>query len=145
MGKKAGIFLIIALIFAFGISAAGGASEKVSVYVDGKEIKPDVPAMMIEGTTMLPFRAILNSLGVADKQISWKNSSQSVQIKTDKTYIFLAVGVEGAIVNQGMVNLPAAPMIVDGRVLVPLRFISEALGARVNWDGAANTVTIDTR
>jgi hypothetical protein len=41
-----------------------------------------------------------------------------------------------------MITLNTAPYIENGTTLVPVRFVSEALGATVSWDGASKTVTI---
>lgn len=47
-----------------------------------------------------------------------------------------------ALVNLKSHTLETAPFIYDGRTLVPLRFISEALGAQVKWNGEQRSITL---
>ena len=54
----------------------------------------------------------------------------------------MQIGKKSATVNGKEVVLDVAPFIVNGRTLVPIRFISETFGAQVNWDGNTKTVTI---
>jgi hypothetical protein len=49
-----------------------------------------------------------------------------------------------ATINDQEITLDVKPVIIEGRTLVPLRFVSTALGADVGWDGAKETVTIST-
>lgn len=60
----------------------------------------------------------------------------------DSTTIELTVGSNIALVNGSHVELDVPPIVKNGRVLVPVRFISEALGYDVEWDGAKREVII---
>lgn len=144
---KRGSLLLILFISALVLSlpsAVPAGENETRVFVNGNIVTSDVPAIIIDGTTMLPFRAILNSLGVGSDQIVWKQESQCVQVRNDGTFIFLAVGNNAALVNQTMVTLNVAPFIYKGRVLVPVRFISQSLGAQVYWDEQLRIVNIQT-
>lgn len=139
--------IAILLVCVFIITLAPNAwaeNGDIKVIVNGKKIQSDVSPMLVENTTMLPFRPILNAIGVKDDQITWREKSQSIEIKTDKKYIFLAIGTKGAVVDSGMQTLNVAPFIAQNRTMIPVRFISEALGATVNWDENTQTVTIKT-
>lgn len=63
--------------------------------------------------------------------------------QTAKSSIILHVGQKSATVNGVDKTLDVAPVIVDGRTLVPLRFIAEALGAKVEWDGGEQRIYAD--
>ena len=54
----------------------------------------------------------------------------------------MAIGSTGAIVNNSLITLNTAPYIENGRTMVPVRFVSEALGALVEWDGEKGSVYI---
>ncbi|MDD3170083.1 MAG: copper amine oxidase N-terminal domain-containing protein [Eubacteriales bacterium] len=138
--KKIILILIIAIL-AFPMPAVYGA-DQISVLVNGKQVVSDVPAVNVSGNIMLPFRAIFNSLGVGDDSINWNQSSKSIEVRQGKTYLFLIIGNSGALVNEKMITLNASPFIENGRTYVPVRFVSEALGADVQWDGTTRTVTI---
>ncbi|MEB3102381.1 copper amine oxidase N-terminal domain-containing protein [Ferviditalea candida] len=59
------------------------------------------------------------------------------------TKIVLQLDNKNAMVNGVKKTLDAAPALVDGRTLVPLRFIAEALGAKVKWDGSEQKISLD--
>ncbi len=91
------------------------------------------------GRTMVPLRFIGEAFGAT---FDWKSETQTVTYYLDGTEITLTIGSTVAMVNGEAKNLDAAPEIVNGRTMVPVRFVSEALGAYVHWDAATNTVTV---
>ncbi|MDD3290329.1 MAG: copper amine oxidase N-terminal domain-containing protein [Eubacteriales bacterium] len=126
------------------------AEPEISVYVDGTKIVSDTPAIIVDGRTMLPFRSILNALGVDNESITWDAGSRSIEIHHNNKYIFLMIGNTDFLILDLKNELPVknpdpmdvAPFIRDGRTLVPVRFISKALDATVNWDPVTKTVYI---
>ena len=72
-----------------------------------------------------------------------KNDKLATQIlKANGDSIVLNVGKQTAMLNGQHKILQAAPAVVNDRTLVPIRFISEAFGAKVSWDGATSTATV---
>lgn len=138
--KKIILILMIAILAA-PVPAVYGA-DQITVLVNGKQVVSDVPAVNVSGNIMLPFRAIFNSLGVNDDSIKWNQSSRSIEVRQGKKYLFLVIGNTGALVNENLITLKAAPYIENGKTYVPIRFVSEALGADVQWNGTTKTVTI---
>lgn len=134
--------LLVVLTACVVLSTSVWGQEEVTVYVNGSQIVSEVPAIVDNGVTMLPFRDILRALGVKDTEIVWHENSKSIEITTGGKYIFIAIGSSGAIVDDRMITLLAAPYVTNGRTLIPVRFISEALGASVGWNGDTSTVTI---
>jgi hypothetical protein len=106
------------------------------VNVDGKELTFDVPPTIENGHVLVPVRAIFEALGA---QVTWGGSL--VTATKGSTSIKLEIGGH-AFINDVPVTLDVPAKIVNGRMLVPLRFVSEALGAKVDWDGSTQTVTI---
>jgi len=139
MKKKLLVLLVLGcLVFGIGVSA----EEVVTVYVNGTKVVSDVPAVLVNNSTMLPLRAVCNALGVKNSEIQWNNSSKSIEIRSGGKYIFLAIGSQGAIVEDDMVTLDTSPYLQTGTAMVPVRFVSETLGAQVDWNGNTKTVTI---
>jgi hypothetical protein len=91
---------------------------------------------------MLPFRSILNALGVDNESITWDAGSRSIEIHHNGNYIFLLIGSDFALANNKPITLDVAPLIRDGRTLVPVRFVAEALLATVVWEPQTKTVSI---
>lgn len=97
-----------------------------------------VEAQIINDRTMVPFRKIFNELGVSDDSINWDDATKTVNVKKDNLEIKLQIGnniaeksVNGVRTN---IKLDSAPVIVENRTLVPLRFIAESMGDTVGWD-----------
>ena len=70
------------------------------------------------------------------------NKTRTVHAKNETTVMELTIGQKTAIVNGIEHTLDVAPEITDDRTFVPLRFVSESVGAEVDWDAATRTVII---
>ncbi|MGM9551188.1 MAG: copper amine oxidase N-terminal domain-containing protein [Clostridia bacterium] len=90
--------------------------------------------------TLVPLRAISEAYGA---EVEWDGETQTIIITKDETVIVMQIGSEKAYVNDEEVTLDVAPKMVKYRTLVPLRFISEAFGFKVEWDQESLTVVID--
>lgn len=117
------------------------AAAPIKVLLNGIPVSFDVPPVIENGRTLVPFRAIGESLGV---QVHWDNASRRVIAQQGSSIIELTVGNPTAKVNGQPVTLDVPATIRQGRTLVPLRFFSQAFGANVHWDNPSRTVTIST-
>ena len=112
-------------------------SRKISVF--GREIQNDVAPKIVNDRTMLPIRIVAESLGGT---VTWNGELQRVTIQKGADVILITIGADTAYVNGTAVKLDAAAFVENGRTYLPLRFISETLGAQVAWNEAEKTVTI---
>ena len=142
--KKVLAFVMAAVI---SLSAtAVFAADEVFVKIDGKDLQTDVPAQIIDDRTMVPMRAIFETLGA---NVQWAADLQAILATKGAKIIVMKIGVKAlaSTVIGGesrTTELDVAPQIVDDRTLVPVRAISEALDCTVDWDGEARTVIITT-
>lgn len=112
-------------------------SRKISVF--GRELKNDVAPKIVNDRTMLPIRIVAESLGGT---VTWNGELQRVTIQKGADVILITIGADTAYVNGTAVKLDAAAFVENGRTYLPLRFVSETLGAQVAWNEAEKTVTI---
>ena len=112
-------------------------SRKISVF--GREIKNDVAPKIVNDRTMLPIRIVAESLGGT---VTWNGELQRVTIQKGADVILITIGADTAYVNGTAVKLDAAAFVENGRTYLPLRFVSETLGAQVAWNEAEKKVTI---
>ncbi|MCX8095220.1 MAG: stalk domain-containing protein [Caldisericia bacterium] len=112
--------------------------------VNDKEQEIDVPPQIIEGRTLLPIRWVAEPLGA---NVGWDANEKKVTVSLKLTTIELWIGKNIARVNG--VNTPidpnnpkVVPMIIQGRTMLPVRFVAENLGCKVDWDPNTKTVTI---
>ena len=90
---------------------------------------------------LLPFRQIFETYGW---DAFYDDGTESVFGKSGDRYIAMQVGSLDYFSEKGKVTFDVAPIIVNGRTMVPIRVVSETLGFKVDWDDATRTVIIDT-
>nr|CAA9277230.1 hypothetical protein AVDCRST_MAG63-3313 [uncultured Armatimonadetes bacterium] len=97
--------------------------------------------MMLSGRVMVPLRGVIERLG---GNVLWDAKERVVTgaHPGSKQQFRIRVGSNDALVNGENMTLDAPPRVTNGTTYVPLRFVSEALGAQVRWDNASRTVTI---
>ncbi|MFS0725798.1 copper amine oxidase N-terminal domain-containing protein [Paenibacillus sp. 1P07SE] len=105
--------------------------KKVKVYVNGKALGTEVSPVIESGRTLVPFRAISESL---DAVVTYDNVSKTVIVTRDGVVVTLTLGSNIATINGKTVTLDVAGKVKNNRVFVPLRFLSEALNTNVTWD-----------
>lgn len=119
------------------------AAPPVSIQLDSYPLSFPTEPIIVEGTTMVPFRAISEALGI---QITWNQSTKTIVAVqgegTNVTRVQLTLNNKKAIVDGATINLNVAPQSVSGNTLIPLSFFSQQFGANVKWDQATRTVSI---
>ena len=144
MSKKTSIRLIlsVALIAVFYTSTFNfsySASNQIKVLLDNQPLSFDVAPTTVNNRVLVPFRAISEALGA---EVRWDEANQVVLARKDNTKIMLTIGDRKTFINNSSVLLDVAPQIIDNRTFIPIRFISESFGAKVQWDAPTKTVTI---
>lgn len=113
-------------------------SSALKVTLDGRELNFDVLPFIENGRTLVPLRTIFEALGA---EIVWNGETQTVMAKKEGTEIQLVIGGE-AYKNGQLIPLDVPAKSLNGRTMVPLRFVSEALGCRIGWNDETQTITI---
>ncbi|ASA20514.1 stalk domain-containing protein [Paenibacillus donghaensis] len=145
--KLAKLFLGVTLTFGsltvIPQSSAYAAAGGVSIMLDGYPLPFPVAPVMMKGTTMVPFRAISEALGI---QVEWNQKARKITAtKTDaagKKTVVLTLGSKNAVVNGAVVPLAVAPQDIRGTTMLPLSFFGQQFGAGVSWSQATKTVSI---
>lgn len=111
---------------------------------DGKQVQIDPSSTSIypytdNGRTLVPIRAIIENMG---GKITWDPDKQEADVTLGPTTIKLWINNVNAEVNGQPFTLDVPPKSVEGRTMLPLRFVAEKLGAKVNWDGNTQQITI---
>jgi len=135
------LFLLAATLPVPGprVPAAEAAPARISLVINGQAIDSDVPPALINDRTLVPVRVCSENLGA---KVDWNPESRTVYITLPGVQVTLPVGSPEAAINGVTTKLDVPAQIIQGRTMVPLRFIGEALGASVTWDGASRTVAV---
>jgi len=107
----------------------------ISKKIDAQGNKPIIK----DGRTLLPIRTLIESLG---GKTDWEAKERKVTIELNGHSIILWIGKTTALVDGNKVTLDVVPLIISGRIYIPLRFVVEHLNANVQWDQSTKTVTI---
>lgn len=120
-----------------------GAEKQVKVTVDGKAVtfKDAQPYIDANQRTLVPIAFIAQALGA---NVVWDADNFKVIIDKGEDIIVLKIGSNKVDVNGNTVTIDTAAALKDSRTFVPLAFISECLGANVQWEAATWTVIITT-
>ncbi len=117
------------------------ASDNVTVTVDGTRLTFDQQPIIENGRTLVPVRAIFESLGAT---VDWEPATETVSAYQGSSHVVMQIGSQIMIQDGKTVWLDVPPRIVGSRTLVPLRAVSEAFGAHVEWIAETQAVVITT-
>lgn len=142
MKKYLKVFLILLLVVSFIVVSPKtiSASGNIKVLLEGKELSFDVPPQIIEGRTMLPLRAIFEALGL---KVGWDDATRVITGTAEGIEIILKLDSKEAKVKGMNRTLDVPAKSINGRTLVPVRFIAESLDMDVNWNQESKTVIIN--
>jgi len=132
--------LFLVLLFSLCLALPAAAGEPVKVNINGSRLATDVDPVIVEGRTMVPVRAISEGFGA---DVGWDGRNKQVTVGKSAYVVVLVINSKNALVNGEPVEMNVPPQIVNDRTMVPLRFIGDALGAKVDWDEASRTVLIE--
>lgn len=139
--KKLSNLVLTLFILTSSILSSHAQAAGVQVKVNGQMQAYDQAPIIVNDLTLVPMRGVFESLGAT---VTWDSINQKVTAKKYTTEISLVIGSKTGFVNSKPVPLDVAARIVEGRTMVPLRLVSETLGAEVGWDSKTKTVTITT-
>ncbi|MFD0620975.1 stalk domain-containing protein [Paenibacillus sp. GCM10027629] len=142
---------VLAELTAKGVKVLEDADEQstppsepdgITVLLNNELLKFQAPPIQKNGSVLVPFRAIFEALGL---KVDWDPKAQSITGSKANTLIKLKVGSGTAEVNGKQMKLTAAPSTIGGSTYVPLRFIGEAVDAKVDWQEMVQTAAIYTK
>lgn len=112
------------------------------VYINSEEIFfHDATPYIDKGNTMVPVRGVFERLGAT---LEWDGQTKTVTANRFDVTIKMIQDSKTAYVNGVETKLNIAPTNINGRIYIPLRFVSEDLGAQVEWDGEQYAVSIES-
>ena len=136
-------------IICFSLAAAAlttpkivAANQDITVILDGAELAFDTPPQIINERTMVPMRVIFEALGAV---VEWDEEVRSITAFRDESILFMQIDSPVMLLDGEEIVIDQAPLLIDGRTLVPVRAISEGLNMEVEWNSDARTVVITTQ
>lgn len=130
---------VCAILF---LSSLAWANTPLIVKVDGKVVKfPNEQPHAVAGRTLVPLRGVFEAIGA---YVEWDPQQRKVTCRKQNEEVELRIGVKLAKKDGAEIIIDVPPRIMHGTTMVPLRFIAESLGAKVDFDAGNNIVEITT-
>ena len=142
--KKIVLFITVSVIMLMALTTTSFAQLPLRVVVNGDRVNfPDAePFIDDNGRTQIPVRFVSEALGA---EVGWEGSTKTVTISQGDKEIKIVIGKKDYTINGEKSLMDTEALLKEDRTFVPIRFVSEGLGAKVDWDPAVRTVYIDTR
>ncbi|MCL1872987.1 MAG: phosphate ABC transporter substrate-binding protein PstS family protein [Clostridiales bacterium] len=134
------LFLLVVTIMAFAMmSPFAFAADPIKLVIDSKTITPTVAPVVERGVTLVPLRSILETLGA---DVSWNATAKQAKIETAAHVVTFTINATTYNADNSSKTLEVPAKIINGSTMIPLRAVSEAIGATVDYNGSSNTVNI---
>lgn len=147
------IILSMMLLLIVSLAVTPVLAESVGdilLIVDDEIVHTDVPPVIINDRTLVPLRVLAE---MVQCKVEWNGDTQSVVVYTpvnDDALLVMTIGDPNITVNWydyetgdfgGFIEIiDVPPLIINDRTMVPVRFVAEALGYKVEWDAIDNAV-----
>jgi len=130
-----------AAVAALALGCMAGA-QRIQVQVDGQYVNfMGTQPQYINGRVLVPLRGVFEQMGA---DVNWDPQTRMVSAMRNGSDVELRIGDRLAMVNGTTMNLDVPAMIIGGATMVPIRFVSEALGAQVGWMESQHLVSINS-
>lgn len=114
-------------------------NSHIEIWLDGKELKLDVPPEVKNERTMVPIRAVAEAIGA---DVEWIQEERKVVMTRAGSTVTMTLDSATATVDGRAVGMDVAPYATEGRTLIPARYVAEFFGQKVDWDGGKRQVLI---
>ena len=145
------VILLLAVVLTLqlgpGVAAAPGHEASFGIgertYIADGQIKViDVVPYIENGRAFIPVRFLASALGIPDEGITWDEAARTVTISQEGKLLKLTIENNILQVDSRAIVMDAVPQLKDGRVVLPARWVAEALGYAVTWNEGSKTVRI---
>ena len=156
---KKTMMIILSICSLLGLAVSGSLAEQINSQLNGRteivlEINNSVMTVngtekpidaeatapvIVNGRTLLPVRAVVEEMG---GKVAWNADTQTVTLNYGEDEIRLVIDSTTAYLNNTAETLDVAPIIINGRTMLPIRFIAEKFKFAVDWNGDTQRVTI---
>ena len=131
--------LYLAPAHAIAAQPEQATAKPISMYMDGRQLQSETPPVVVNGSTLVPMRGIFEAQGA---KLLWNDASKTVTATKGNTTLTYRIGDQTAHLNGQTLYLSVPGQITNGNSLIPLRFVSEALGSIVKWEPGTKSIWI---
>lgn len=130
------IFLALCLLVMLSMGQEARAAAPADLYLEGQSVGR---AVLVDGTSYLPLRTAADFYGGS---IDWQVSSRTARYVTEGLELTARDGQAYITANGRALHAPGGVFIQNGRLMIPVRLLAQALGGQARWDAAARSVSV---
>lgn len=143
MKRKIALALATVMTMSAMSLSAFADDSNVNLQLNGEAVVSDQPAVIVNGRTMVPVRVVAEALGC---EVKWDADTKTAVFVKDGVEASLTIGAAVLNISDGNVTAPveidSPAVIINGRTMVPIRFLSDTFDCDVEWDGETKTVNV---
>ena len=132
------LFTVITLLllssFAYG--------KDIKLYYEGREVMYDTPPVIKNDRVLVPLRAIAESMGAL---VTYDPKEKDIYISYGTKNIKMTVGSDVYAVDHILLGMDTAPEIINGRTMVPVRYMASSFDTDIKWDADNSVVYVSRR
>ena len=113
-----------------------------TINIGSRSVTIDTAPVIIDGRTLIPVRGVSEAMG---GNVNCNNDTKTVTITLGSNKVEMTIDSKTAYFNNKAQTLDVAPVVLNGRTMLPARFIAESFGFDVNWDNDTKTISITPR
>lgn len=130
---------ILSVICLTGIMCVNTFASGIAVYVNNNKVNFSQPPVVENGAILVPVRGLLEKIGAT---VDWDKETKTVTSTLGASTVKMVIGSKTAYVDNKIVPLTVAPKVINGATMIPLRFVSENMGLKVDWNSESKTIKI---
>jgi hypothetical protein len=142
-GTSDGVYEVTTYISPAQMERSSFVIGKTAYTIGQQDWLMDTAPYVDSDRTFVPVRYLAYALGINDNDILWDAAKNEAALSKNKTTVKITVGDRMLLVNNKQVIMDVPPQIRDSRVFLPARWVAEAFGANVSWDGQKKSVVIE--
>lgn len=146
--KKLAALLVLCIIFTSCLGSVFAdalqtsyAKANAGIVVDGQKVNLGTQPVLVNDRLMVSADDFIQTLGV---KVSKDVQNNAIQITGSNITIAVKIGEKNALVNNSSVNMDTPPVVINGVLMLPLRFMAESLNKGVSWDSKNQVVLISS-
>ncbi len=144
--------LFVCIIFIITVFSTFAYAYDINIIVNDKILYPDTGPVNRDDRVLVPMRAIFEALGASiywdqeNYSVTAVSGTNAIRVKIDsKTVEYGIINSDGMPVFTVKRDTDVAPAIINDRTYVPVRAVSESIGADVSWHDISRTVIVNSR
>jgi len=140
--RKKLLILLVALVITTGLVPlfATYADRDIVVYIDGQQINfSDQQPVIVRNRVLVPVRGTFESMGF---EVEWSSRTRMGRLVKGETIIIIPADVDVFVINDEIITSDVPQQIINGRMMLPLRAVAEAVGATANWSNTTRVANI---